>query len=85
METGFARIVNCTPAMTPALPGPPTSYSGYWFDALHQRLRYGHIRRFVPIPALYSLLSAGGKHVLTRQNTLDQRRGSGYIQSKGDI
>jgi hypothetical protein len=30
MEAGFARIVNCTPAGTPALPGLPTSYSSYW-------------------------------------------------------
>ena len=27
MEAGFARIVNCTPAGTPALPGLPASYS----------------------------------------------------------
>ena len=29
MKAGFARIVYCAPAGTPALPGLPTSYSSY--------------------------------------------------------
>ena len=47
MEAGFARIVNCTPAGTPALPGLPTSYSSYWLDSLAGRIKHIRLRPLV--------------------------------------
>ena len=62
MEAGFARIVNCTPAGTPALPGMPTSYSSYWLVHLKKNklfiaknaglaaLRDSYILEFLDVP-----------------------------------